>query len=70
MHEHKVSITEATKAVVPDGPADAKWIGEYSRQSTFLWQQACSVNPGTEDEYNKKAEQFNDGQASLAVKTR
>ena len=70
VHENKLTITDATKDVVPGGQADPKWIGEYSRQSTFLWHQACSLNPNLEDEYNDKAERFNDGQASPAVKAR
>ena len=70
VHENKLLITDATRDVIPDGPADPNWIGEYSRQSTSLWQQACSASPSIEDEYKEKAEQFRDGQASLAVKAR
>ena len=69
IHEHKPSIMEATRNVVPGGPSDSKWIGEFSRQSTALWNQACK-DPEILEEYNTKAEQFRDGQASLSVKAR
>ena len=69
IHENKRLITEATTNVVPNGPTDSKWIGEFSHQSTVLWQEA-SNDPKTVEEYKEKEEQFREGRASLEVKAR
>ena len=69
IHENKRLITEATTNVIPSGPTDPKWIGEFSHQSTVLWKEACKTS-GVLEEYEEKAEKFREGQASIETKAR
>lgn len=68
-YEKKADITSVVERLVPGGPSDRSWIGTYSHQSTILWQEATK-DPKVLAEYERKAEEFREGQACQAVKAR
>ena len=68
-YEQKLAITETVQAIVPDGPSDPSWIGQFSHQSTLLWQEACK-DPEVLERFTEKAEKFREGQASPSIKAR
>ena len=68
-YERKSDITETVQSIIPGGPSDPLWIGEFSHQSTVLWKEACKTS-GVLEEYEEKAEKFREGQASIETKAR
>ena len=68
-YEQKLAITETVQTIIPDGPSDPNWIGQFSHQSTLLWKEACK-DPEVLERYTEKAERFREGQASLSMKAR
>ena len=68
-YEQKLFITETVQTIVPGGPSDPNWIGEFSHQSTLLWKEACK-DPELLEQFTEKAERFRQGQASLSMKAR